>query len=58
METMVVVVIVALAVVWAGWRLWGRRKTVAACGSAGGCGSCSCAAKPQPQRQRLVSLKR
>ncbi len=58
MEGIIVVVIVALAVLWAGRRLFGRHQTIAPCGSSGGCGGCSCAAKPQRPAQRLVTLRR
>jgi hypothetical protein len=51
METIIVGIIVGLAAVWAGFRLFGRRKT-SACAS--GCGGCSCPSKPQP----LVTLRR
>ena len=52
MENLIVVAIVALAAVWAGLRLFGRRKAAGAC--AGGCAGCSVASKPQP----LVQLRR
>jgi hypothetical protein len=51
MEGIIVCVIVGLAGLWAGNRLFGRRKT-SACSP--GCAGCTCASKPQP----LVTLRR
>jgi len=51
MEGIIVCVIVGLAGLWAGYRLFGGRKG-SAC--AGGCAGCSPANRPQP----LVQIRR
>jgi hypothetical protein len=60
METVIVLVIVAAAVAWAGWRLF-RRRPIGDTSCAAGCGGCSCASKPHPvlvEARRLARLRR
>ncbi len=58
METVVVLGIVATATGWALWRVVGKRRPVAGCGSTTGCGGCSCANSPAAQPKPLVQLRR
>jgi hypothetical protein len=49
-ETIIAIVVVAIALVWATWRIFCRPATHRAddgCGS--GCCDCSCAGPPQPE---------
>jgi hypothetical protein len=51
MENLIVGIIVGLAAVWAGYRLFGRHKSA---GCSAGCAGCTTTSKPQP----LVQLRR